>query len=767
MKPSRRSASTSPKTLRGWLLDLYPSRAGEMTVWVISEDGERLKFIDKFQPKIYVSGQEDDLRKLTDRLIGSKSVAAWRFTQKYANLMDAEKLKVLEIDITDCRRTPFFARKILRLGGYEMFHLHNVDVPDAQSYLYDREIFPLAFMEIDVENKKITYRLLDSVESEDYTIPPLRILWMQVEVAKEERIPTHNDPVRRIVLNYDGKEIVIDEGDEKKILLSLIKAVKEADPDIIFTQGGDSNLFPYLARRALVNEILSQFILGREEVPLKAKCRRGETFFSYGRVYFKAPMRRLYGRVHIDVENTFIYSDCGLEGLIEVSRTCRVPLHRAARASIGTIMSSLQLYQAMKNNILIPWKKREPESFKSAWELLVADRGGFIFEPKVGIHDWVTEIDFASMYPTLMTTRNISPETVLCKCCPNSTLQVPELGYNICQKRVGLVPKVLKPILKKRGDYRQMKNEAKDPVLKQTYDRRQNALKWILVTCFGYLGYKNARFGRIDAHIAVCAFARDALLRTAHLAEERGFEIIHGIVDSLWLRKEGAAPKEYMNLCREISEEIGVPISVEGRYRWIIFLPSKTHAGVPVLNRYYGVFENGRIKMRGIEARRRDTPAFIRDAQIDMIKVLAKAPNSEAFMKRIPDALRILQGYAKRLIERKVSVRDLLITKRLSYHPSDYHHDVFQAIAAKQLLREGVEISAGQTVRYLITNATSERADRRVRAAELSGTDTRYDVKNYLNLLLSATANILSPVGYTLDKLYSLVLYGEDQVKLK
>ncbi|UCC27640.1 MAG: DNA polymerase, partial [Candidatus Bathyarchaeota archaeon] len=182
----------------------------------------------------------------------------------------------------------------------------------------------------------------------------------------------------------------------------MVEAISEKDPDIVFTRGGDSFLFPYLARRAFVNGIRNKLVLGREEVPLRARKKQGTTFFSYGRVYFKAPLRRLYGRIHVDEKNTFIYSACGLDGLIEVSRTCRVPLQKAARASIGTIMSSLQLYQATRDDILIPWKKSEPEAFKSGWELLVADRGGFIFEPKLGIHDGVAEVDFSSMYPTLM-----------------------------------------------------------------------------------------------------------------------------------------------------------------------------------------------------------------------------------------------------------------------------------------------------------------------------------------------------------------------------
>ena len=40
---------------------------------------------------------------------------------------------------------------------------------------------------------------------------------------------------------------------------------------------------------------------------------------------------------------------------------------------------------------------------------------------------------------------------------------------------------------------------------------------------------------------------------------------------------------------------------------------------------------------------RRDTPPFIRDAQMDMIKVLAKAPNSKAFEEKISESVEVLQ----------------------------------------------------------------------------------------------------------------------------
>jgi DNA polymerase elongation subunit (family B) len=752
--------------VKGWIFDVYPSGPDEVTVWIIAENGERVKLVDKYTHRIYVSGAIQDLKGLTEKIKDSKSVAGSRFVDKYADFMEAEKKKVLQIDIKDYGRTSFFARKVLRLGGYEKFQLDNVDVPIAQAYLYEKDVFPLAHVLVADSGKRLSYELLDTVNSCDYEVPPLRSMWLNVNIKKTSASAQFRDQIESITLELNNKTIIIGEGNESDKLLSLVKAVKEEDPDIIFTRGGDSFLIPYLAYRAFVNGVLNQFILSREDIPVKAKKSRGRSFFSYGRVYYKAPLRRLYGRVHIDVNNTFIYTACGLEGLFEVSRTCRVPLHRAARASIGSIMSSLQLYTAWKDEILIPWKKREPESFKTGWELLVADRGGFVFEPKLGFHTDVVEVDFTSMFPMLMLTRNISAETVLCKCCPSSKLRVPELGYNICEKRKGIVPKTLELLLKKRFKYKSLMKETSDEKLRHAYDMRQAALKWILVTCFGYLGYRNARFGKVDAHIAVCAFARDALLRTARLAEDRGFEVIHGIVDSLWIKKAGLSPKEVAGFCREASSLVGVPLNVEGKYRWIVFLPSKILPEVPVLNRYYGVFEDGRIKMRGIEARRGDTPPFIEKAQVEMIKVLAKSSDFEGFLRRVPEALSVLKEYASKLISGQISVGDLLISKRLSKHPSDYMHDVFQAIAARQLLTAGFDVYPGQTVQYLIVDAENRSPNKRVKAAQLLNAKQKYDIAKYLEMLLEAGQTILGPFGYDLDKIRSVAIYGEKQIIL-
>ena len=754
MQPSR---AFSPKHVRGWLFDVYPSERGEVAVWIISERGERVRFTDKFQPKIYVSGKQEDIERLASQFYSNQAIAYWNFSYKYANSTETEKTKVLEISLKDCRRTSSFTKSILKKGDYLQYEVHNCDLHGDRAYLFSNNLFPFALIEVEAEKAGLKYTLLDTVENTNYSIPPLRKAKIEVDIAKTSKIAGFKDLLERIVVTQADKKICIDNGDETDKLMQLASTIKTLDPDLVLTTGGDSYLFPYLIHRATVNNVLNKFILSRDEVPFKSKIAPGNTFFSSGRAFFKAATMRLYGRVHIDRRNTFVLNEADFEGLFEIARTCRVPLHTASRSSIGSSMSSLQFYQAMKDEMLIPRNKSIPEAFKSAYELLVGDRGGFVYEPQVGIHENIGEVDFSSMYPVLMVRNNISAETVLCKCCPNSRLRISELNYNICEKRKGVVPKALELVVSKRLRYKRMKKETQDPTLKEVYNKRQAALKWILVTCFGYLGYRNAKFGTVDGHMGVCAFGRETFLRAARMAEERGFKVIHGIVDSLWLQKENGTPTEYRELCKEATEKINVPLNFEGRYKWIVFLPSKTHPNIGVLNRYYGAMENGRIKVRGIEVRRRDTPRFVYNAQAEMIKILATANNSKQFMEKISATLKVVKKYRQKLLDGDVPIWDLIITKHLSKHPRRYKQRISQVIAAEQLMKEGAEVHAGKNIRFLFTNAKNKRHERRVKAEKLIENGINPDVKKYLHLLYTSAANILSFSGYTVKSVYDSI----------
>ena len=452
-----------------------------MVVWLKKPDGKCVRLTDRWKPRIHVGG---DYRKLID-LACKSYVENSIFVDKFERAGDIEKSRVLEVVVENDEEAAKLARRIQRGSNYSNFRLYDVDIPSPQIYLYQKDLFPLALVEAEEKNEKIEWTLRDSRETIDYKLPPLRKIRLEIKTRKNKRIRTFDDELDSLRIITDREQtLVLDSGNEEEKLLSLVETFNEIDPDIVVTEGGDSFIFPYLARRAYKNGMLNRLVLGRDPSPLRVYEVQGHSYFSYGKILYRETAARLLGRLHIDDHNAFISADCGLEGLFEISRTCIIPIQRASRATIGTNMTSLQFYHAVKENVLIPWNKNQPEEWKDSNELVIADRGGFIHEPEIGIYDQVGELDFTSLYPTIMRDQNLSGETVKCKCCPNSLRRVPELDYNICDRWRGIVPLSLEILLDRRSRYKQLKKDEKDELKRQKYDARQSALKWILVCSF-------------------------------------------------------------------------------------------------------------------------------------------------------------------------------------------------------------------------------------------------------------------------------------------
>jgi len=381
-------------------------------------------------------------------------------------------------------------------------------------------------------------------------------------------------------------------------------------------------------------------------------------------------------------------------------------------------------------------------------DLIKSDRGGHIFEPLIGVFDQVAELDFSSMYPSLMANYNISSETVNCQCCKDdgTGIKVPGLDFHICSKREGIISKSISLPLRKRLECKayNRKNESR------RYQFTDIALKWVLVVSFGYLGFKNARFGKIEAHQTVCAFAREFLMRAAEIAKEHGCRIVHGIVDSLWLQDtKGRTPDEFTNITKKvanmITEATNVPMSWDGMFNIIVFLPSQAIPDVPTLSHYWGIKSDGEVKVRGIEVRRRDIPKIVKDAQYAFIDVFQGVTSVAEFMEKVPEAKKLLYEYVDRIESGKVSREELTIKQRISRRPNQYKVNSYQAVAARQLERSGVIASAGKNVFYIILNANADPQfpEKKVILSDLYDEKKhQYDKKKYIELLKRAFENI-------------------------
>jgi len=732
---------------RGWLFDLYPLQSS-MILWIREENGSLRRLEDPFRPRFYAQGTKQDLSALVHSFQKRGWTSGYQWTHK-KEFWSGEEAEVMEIEM---RSPDDYARLPKILPSWEeKITFFNCDIPLPQVYLYEKVLFPTGRCVAEYENSRLFEIHPDSSESvwlDDGDLPDLRVM--------ELYALNQNGSGQTLVLECEGYRVEMEHVDIEEIGRFL----KHFDPDVILSDDGDASLLPFLF--AMEKKWKTLLPWDREPYPVTRQVHpKGFSYFSYGRTYYKAPAHIFLGRWHIDRRNSFIYGESGMEGVIELARLAKIPVQRMARTSPGTAITSMQLDRAFQEGILIPWRKGEPEQFKTAWDLLVADKGGLVFQPRLGIFEDVAEIDYASMYPTIMAIHNISPETVLCGCCENH--RVPEDGYSICEKKEGIVPKTLRPILARRTWLKKMAKQSdcglndKEIKKKENYDRKQTALKWMLVTCFGYLGYRNARFGRIEAHEAVTAFGRDKLLQAKEICEEEGFELLHAITDSLWIRKKGLREEEVLDLCRKISEATGITMSLEGIYRWMAFLPSKGNPESPVANRYFGLFKNGKIKARGLAFRRSDMPPLIREAQLRMIDALGEAKNVEDYRSKIPRVLDLLIEYSLVLKDGHAKKEDLAVGKRISQEPNAYKVDSLTALAAQKLEDVGIPIHPGEKVRYVIKDAESRDKDDRVKPFPLVGPDDTYDVKKYQEMLVKATEELLIHFGYNANRLKPMI----------
>lgn len=743
----------------GWLFDAY-AKNDKMVFWIRQSNGETIRLEDDWCHPIYVATDEHLLFEqiLTSEDI-AKHISSSEIVQKYENLTDSKESMVLQIRLKDSNSAAKVASKIEKKFSFGKIRLYNVDVLPAQTYFYEYGIFPTCYCHINTNKSGLDWDVRDNVWSTDYELPQFENVHLRVfpKVA-QGTIPRYTDRIDHIeIQKFSTNEIIrIEKDSESDILYKLMRQMASINADFVLTDDGDSFTFPYLIERANSNRIKIE--LGREQDggELVKPAKEGTSYFSYGKIFFKPSTIRLPGRIHIDTDNSFIMAESGLPGLYELARICRMPFHTASRASIGKCMSSLQFYTADRKNVLIPWKPTLAEHVKSLEELLIADRGGMILEPWIGVHENVAELDFVSLYPSIMEKKNISAETVFCDCCPDSRLRVPGLdNYYRCEKRKGLVPTALEILLAKRKIYKQLRDSATNTQLKEIYDARQTAIKWVLVTSFGYLGFNNAKFGRIDAHIAVCAFDRKILIDTIRTAEQQNFKVLHAIVDSIWVQKKNSNTDitidRYESLKKAIENKTGFDISLEGVYKWIAFVPSKSNSMVGVPNRYFGVFEDGTLKLRGIEARRHDTPVFFSNYQQLILNVLSEAANISEVKMMFPKIKKIFESHLKLLKERNVSLTDLVFTKRVSKNYDEYEdRDTVENNALLDLSGGGKSLRAGEILKYVVTDYYRRHSKKRSIPIELANSQTKYDVKRYCEILIEVTDTVTKPFGISL-----------------
>ncbi len=452
----------------GWIIDAYGDYDRDsMVLWLWNESRAHRIEDSRFVPTFFLHATPSELPAIRRRIEILDGVREVREIARRIALEDDEPSPVLEIVPRHYRDIRGVAHILDSNGGYVDHRLFNVDLRFSQRYAMEHGIFPMGL----VRYANGRWAPEEEHFALDYPLPSLRKSLLDLHVHNPMGIPRMID--RLLGAHVDDDEV---DGDEESILKGIEELVRSKDPDVLLTDGGDAFTMPYLARKAAGLGVDLQ--LGRDRDRFAE--RKAKSYFTYGKIVYKPGQYILRGRLHLD-RGHFAYRESDFAGLAELSRLSTLTPQEQARLTPGTAITAMQVNQAYDDGCLVLWKKNRPEDFKNAEDLLRGDRGGFIFEPEVGLHEGLYELDFSALYPSIMVKYNVSPETLDCACCTADGLPIPELTYHLCTRRIGLIPRVLKPVIERRRYYKRMKKEPGP--LQGVYQGRDTILKWLLVTC--------------------------------------------------------------------------------------------------------------------------------------------------------------------------------------------------------------------------------------------------------------------------------------------
>lgn len=741
-------------------------------MWVRHASRTTKRFVP-FQPEFCLKADQQPL-EAAERLLAKDPRVESTRRDRTALWLRGPQHEVLRVKPKRMQDTWAVARDLRRATRTKGFLFFDVDHGQESRWMHSQGLWSMCRLHVGPQGPELRLAQGEDRWSVDYPDPGLRTLRLKVHARKAGHEPALTDPLEAVQLGDEVLECTKpgDPDAERAVLLGLGLRLHDLDPDVLVTQGGDRFDLPYLLARIHALGLRERVWLGRDPDPMPDRPdQAAKSVHTYGKWLYKTGAWYLRGRWHVDLSKKTLDTEddrTDLHGILYLARTSNRRAQDVARNGAGFALQQMQVDLATDLGVALPWKRNLTEDWKDAATLHAVDRGSQIMVPKPGIYEDVAACDFSGYYPSLVVAHNLSSDTLNCQCCPDGPV-IPELGYHVCTKHAGHQAEILRRLQPHRrwakGAIRMAKNgHPVDPGTLAKARAIKSEHKALGVVCFGYFRYRNARFGCAEVHQAIQCLGRDAMTQARAIAQDQGYRMVHELTDCAFLQKAGVTRQDAANLARAITWKVGVPLEVEGIYQWLVLLPSKLHSttspvGVP--NRYYGKFEDGSLKVRGIELQRHSTPPFLYDVQDRMLQELAKASDAAGFMARIPYALRIAKEAARQLIARQVPAAELGLTIQATRAVEEYAANTGAKAALLQLRDAGTERKPGEFVQYVVTRTDGPWAGR-TRPLELlaqrspwfGATPPTYHVDAYLRLLARQAETLLAPFGLAEDGLF-------------
>ena len=367
--------------------------------------------------------------------------------------------------------------------------------------------------------------------------------------------------------------------------------------------------------------------------------------------------------------------------------------------------------------------------------------GGYVFEPVTGIHENVWVFDFKSLYPSVIRTFNIDPLGYVANPAPGDA--VVRLSDDAAFRRGdAILPAMLDALFPQR----EAAKRAGDAVASQ-------AIKILMNSFYGVLGTPACRFHNVAVANAVTGMGRRLLRWSKRWFEERGFDVLYGDTDSLFVRS-GLSPEEARRAGRRLARELSDAIAAHVRAEWKVtsrldmefeklyrklVLPSVRHGRAGARKRYAGLVDGRReVEFVGMEVVRRDWTELAKDVQRELYARLFAGEPVDGYLADTVAALR------------RGELDDKLVYRKgLRKRPAAYTASTPPHVAAARKSRR-----PSRVVSYLMTVAGPEPLDALANAP---------DREHYVDKQVRPVAEpVLAALGLDFDR----VVGDDDQLSL-
>lgn len=475
---------------------------------------------------------------------------------------------------------------------YRRYLINNNVIPMTKVRAIGESLDSFGSLEADAMDIEII-RLTEPLQMINENVNDFRILSFDLEVRNPRGMPnaeedeiimigvSSNFGVRKVISTKNKSvenDFVEQVGSEKEMIETFVDLINDNNVDIIVGYNSDNFDFPYLKDRAKILDVdidigmdgssvkfirrgyaNAASIKGLVHVDLYLVMRRYMTLERYTleRVYeelfgikkIDVPGEKIWEYWDSDGEKLDLLFDYSLDDVVctleiaeqtlplnlELTHIVGQPLFDLSRMATGQQAEWFLVKEAYFDDEVIPNK-----SSANFADRLTSDNnaGGYVREPDAGLHENLVQFDFRSLYPSIIISKNISPDVLEFGEVenPDDYNVAPEHEFKFKKEPKGFIPSVIAKILNERFRIKREMKQTDDPIEKRTLDVQQQAIKRLANTMYGIYGFPRFRWYSFECAKAITAWGRQYIKKSMKEAEKFGFYAIYADTDGFYAK---------------------------------------------------------------------------------------------------------------------------------------------------------------------------------------------------------------------------------------